>query len=1025
MNSVDSFYIVDGRWTIKFHDGSELETEDSPIEYEYIGESMTLEPLDISPDDYCYEAWWDFCNGLCPIRIKEKWGFIDSKFILTIQPMFDFVGETQSQKRACWRPEEFIHHVKWEKGTCKVVVDGKEAVINEKGEILSKYEAAIRQKRTLTITDIIDLCYESLPEQWKSCPWRHSELIHGIGLLASEEALNCYMSAYGEMHVGKCRAAIMNFPFDKLTGSIEIVDWGCGQGIGSATLIEALQQRELLNWVKKITLVEPSPNAIHRAICNISKIVNNNIEIDAINKFMPTKEVVSGEILKSIGYKYSNVIHVFSNILDVKAIDLAEVARMVASSHGNHFILCMGPQNSAAYRIEQFCSVFGDQEYFSRIDSVRYGRTQRTGHPYTCKTRCFRYNGEPLDLSKLSLYHDSGEQVFNDYDIQLQWQNGVMSREKARIAYRLQNILSVDDIMYIDPVINEVAVDCIIVRPNRGLLLLNVFEENLDNCQLSQDGKEISVIDDNGVATKTYQSPIELINVCQTSIKDGIEELLMSTIESSRNFGLIKKVVVFTANDINNVKEFFGISSEQINYTYLFGNEFVSKKSVSQGLYTQIGLINTSSYFDDVVKRKIAKILSPSWHSYQEGKTGIEPKGAQRDLVISRSTQQKISGVAGSGKTHVLAARAVNAMKRTGDDVLVLTFNITLANYLRYRLSEIREDFSWDKIDIYPYHQFFRIRASECQLHVDFGAYDLLSFFDDATTHKRYSAIFVDEVQDYTTKWLRIVMQNFLLPNGEFVVFGDPKQNVYHRPIDSNGDIRLGVIGGVWNKELSAGRRFTNPRLATLATSFQAKFLSNQPVDTISTTTGFDNTLNFQIVSYYNMRGSFTMENLVSKLTEIINNSNNDPKDFVVLASYSKLLQTIDSKYREMTGEETEITFVSKEQYERLKELHNVSDEHPASWKFNRDYEALGRTRKQLFTTDKRCLKLSTIKSFKGWESPSVIIILDDEYNAKAACRMPMEPEMMYTAITRARESLYIINIGNETYDKFFKEQII
>lgn len=897
---------------------------------------------------------------------------------------------------------------------------------NDNWEIkMSKYAEYINRSSCRSINEIIDLCHEMLPEQWKSCPWKHPELIHGIGLLASEEALNCYMSAYGEMHVGKCRAAIMNFPFDKLTGSIEIVDWGCGQGIGSATLIEALKQRELLNWVKKITLVEPSPNAIHRAICNISKIVNNNIEIDAINKFMPTKEVVSGEKLKSIGYKYSNVIHVFSNILDVKAIDLAEVARMVASSHGNHFILCMGPQNSAAYRIEQFCSVFGEQDYFSCIDSVRYGRTQRTGHPYTCKTRCFKYKGTPLDLGKLLSYHDSGEQVFNDYDIQLQWQNKLMSREKARVAYRLQNILSVDDILYIDPVINEVAVDFIIVRPNRGLLLLNVFEQNLDNCQLSKDGKEISVLDEKGAVAKTYQSPIELINLCQISIKDGIEELLMSTIESSRNFGLIKKVVVFTANDNNKVRDFFGISSEQINYTYLFGNEFVSKKSVSQGLYTQIGLINTSSYFDDAVKRKIAKILSPSWHSYQEGKTGIEPKGAQRELVISRSTQQKISGVAGSGKTHVLATRAVNAMKRTGGDVLVLTFNITLSNYLKYRLSEIREDFSWEKIDIYPYHQFFRIRASECQLHVDYGAYDRLSFFEDATIHKRYSAIFVDEVQDYTTEWLRIVMQNFLLPNGEFVVFGDPKQNVYHRPIDSNGDIRLGVIRSEWNRQLSTGRRFTNPRLATLATTFQAKFLSNQPVDTINTATGFDNTLNFQIVTYYNMRGSFSMENLVSKLTEIINISNNDPKDFVVLASYSKLLQTIDSKYRETTGEETEITFVSTEQYEQLKKLHNVSDDHPASWKFNRDYEALGRTRKQLFTTDKRCLKLSTIKSFKGWESPSVIIILDDEYNSKAACRRPMEPEMMYTAITRARESLYIINIGNETYDKFFKEQTI
>lgn len=1060
---VESFRIQGHRWLLKYDNGSEVNLETPPIDgYDIIGETLGIFPFgesrvdyeefDINPQTSPFflspykffinkdvsngseeiefpnrnfeEAWWDFRFGLCPIRINNIWGFVNSDFEIVIQPKFDFVGEVHTQKRGCWRPEEFVHRVSWDKGTCQVLIDGKEAFINEKGETLSKYEVAIRQKRNLTTTDIVDLCHESLPEQWNTCPWKHPELIHGIGLLASEEALNCYMSAYGEMHVGKCRAAIMNFPFDKLTGSIEIVDWGCGQGIGSTTLIEALQQRELLNWVKKITLVEPSLNALHRAVCNISKIVNNNIEIDAINKFMPTKDVVPGEILTSIGYRYSNVIHVFSNILDVKSIDLSEVARMVASSHGNHYILCMGPQNSAAFRIEQFCSVFGDQEYFSRIDSVRYGRTLRTGHPYTCKTRCFKYNGTPLDLSKLSSYHDSGEQVFNDYDIQLQWQNGVMSREKARVAYRLQSILSVDDIMYIDPVINEVAVDFIIVRPNRGILLLNVFEEDLNECVLSEDKKEI-IVSENEARTKTYQSPIELINLCQISIKDGIEELLMSTIESSRNFGLIKKVVVFTANDTNRVKKFFGISGEQINYTYLLGNEFVSKRNVSQGLYTQIGLIKTSSYFDDAVKRKIAQLLSPSWHSYQEGKTGIEPKGAQRELVISRSTQQKISGVAGSGKTHVLAARAVNAMKRTGDDVLVLTFNITLANYLKYRLSELRDDFSWEKIDIYPYHQFFRIRASECKLHVAFSSYDDEDFFNNSTIHKRYSAIFVDEVQDYKTEWLRIVMQNFLKPNGEFVVFGDPKQNVYHRPLDSNGDIRLGVIRSEWNRQLNTGRRFTNPRLATLATTFQAQFLSNQPVDTINTATGSENTLNFQIVTYYNMRGAFSMDNLVSKLTEIIKNSNNETKDFVVLASYSKLLQTIDSKYREMTGEETEITFVSTEQYERLKKLHNVSDEHPASWKFNRDYEALGRTRKQLFTTDKRCLKLSTIKSFKGWESPSVIIILDDEFNAKTACRKPMEPEMMYTAITRARESLYVINIGNETYDNFFKEQIL
>lgn len=1025
MNKVNSFYVVDDRWSLKFYDGSELETDESPLEYEYIGESMTLEPLNVL-DNYCFEAWWNFNNGLCPIRIEGKWGFVNSDFEIVIQPHFDFVGEIQTQKRACWRPEEFIHRVIWDNGICKARVGKQEVLINKKGEILSKYETVIRQKRVLMINDIIELCHESLSVQWKQCPWKHPELQHGIPLLASDEALNCYMSAYGDMHVAKCRAAMMNFPFDKLVGTIEIVDWGCGQGIGTATIIEILKQRNLLNWVKKITLIEPSPNALQRAICNISKIVNNNIEIDAVNKFMPTKETVAGEVLTSIGYRHNNIIHIFSNILDVKAIDLVTVARMVASSSGNHFILCMGPKNSAAYRIEQFCSIFGKQNFFSQIDSARYGRTLRTGHSYTCVTRCFEYNGAPLDLNRLFLYHDNEEEVYNDYDIRLQWQNKVISHQKARVAYRLQNILSMDDIMYIDPVINEVVVDFIIVRPNRGILLLDVFEENLYDCKLSENKKEISVLkNENGKdIEKTYQSPIELINLCQTSIKDGIEELLMSTIESSRNFGLIKKIVVFTSNNIDKIKDFFGITGDHINYTYLFGDEFILKENISQELYNKISFVNNSPYFDDAVKRKIAKMLSPAWHSYQEGKIGLEPKGAQKKLVISQNTHQKISGVAGAGKTYVLATRAVNAMKRTGGDVLVLTFNITLANYLKFRISELREDFSWDKIDIFPYHQFFRIKASECRLHVEFGSYDNVAFFKDTTINKRYSAIFVDEVQDYTTEWLRIVMQNFLVPNGEFVVFGDPKQNVYHRPLDNNGDIRLGVIGGLWNKELSTGQRFTNPRLATLATTFQTKFLSNHPVDSINITNDVNNTFNFQIVSYFNMRNVFTVENLVLKLIEIIKNSNSEPKDFVVLASHSKLLQAIDSKYREFTGEKTEITFVSTEQYERLKLLHNVSDEHPANWKFNRDYESLGRTRKQLFTTDKRCLKLSTIKSFKGWESPSVIIILDDDYNSQAACYKPMEPEMMYTAITRARENLYIINIGNETYDKFFKEQI-
>ena len=875
-------------------------------------------------------------------------------------------------------------------------------------------------KQCNSIDDIIDYCHNALPEEYKGRPWTHPELNHGINLLASDVALNCYMSAYGDMHVTKCRAAMMNFPFNDIQGSIEIVDWGCGQGIGSATIIEVLRQRNLFQWLRKITLIEPSHSAIERANDNIRTLTHGTVKIDVKNLFLPANDIVEGETLNSIGYRYNNIIHVFSNILDVTAIDLGIVAKMVASAQGKHFVLCIGPQNGAAYRIEKFCSVLGEQNYFSQINSVRYARTRRTAHPYTCMTRCFEYNGATIDLNKLALVDERHEAIYNEYDLRFQIQNHVLSSQKARVAWRLENILSVDDIMYIDAAVNEVAVDFIIVRPNKGILLLNIFEENLNECTLSEDKKEINV------HGQLYQSPIDLINLCQLSIKDGIEELLMSTIEDNRNFSLIKKAVVFSENSIDEIKKFFEYQNNVFNFTFIFGKEIIENRDISQNLYTTIGFLYNNNAFDDVVRRKLARMISPSWHSYQEGRIDMQPIGAQKRLSESSITQQKISGVAGSGKTQVLAFRAVNAMKRTGGDVLVLTYNITLANYLKFRLSEIREDFSWEKIDVYPYHQFFRIRAAECQLHVEFSSYQNEAFFENSKGHKKYSAIFVDEVQDYTTEWLRIIMQNFLLvPNGELVVFGDPKQNVYQRPLDANGDIRLGIIGGQWNRQLTTSRRFTNPRLANLATAFQTQFMANLPTDDIVAENTISNTFNFQIVTYIDLRQNNSIESIITNIINIISNDNNEARDFAVLASSTKLLRNIDILYRQRTNEQTEITFISNETLERLKQIHQVTDEKAANWKFNRDFEALERTRKQLFTTDKRCLKISTIQSFKGWESPSVIVILENDIVLHNTTFRPMSPQTIYTAITRARENMYIINIGNDTYHNFFYNQTL
>ena len=60
------------------------------------------------------------------------------------------------------------------------------------------YSEDIRQLNS--IDDIINYCHNALPIEFKGKPWTHLELQHGVNLLASEVALNCYMSAYGDMH---------------------------------------------------------------------------------------------------------------------------------------------------------------------------------------------------------------------------------------------------------------------------------------------------------------------------------------------------------------------------------------------------------------------------------------------------------------------------------------------------------------------------------------------------------------------------------------------------------------------------------------------------------------------------------------------------------------------------------------------------------------------------------------------------------------------------------------------------------
>lgn len=899
---------------------------------------------------------------------------------------------------------------------------------------MGEYEHKIEETRNFSLSKLIEICRGMLPSQYANRPYTHPELSNGVALLHSEEGMNAYIAAYGEMHQAKCRAALQNFPFDDITGSVEIVDWGCGQGLGSLCVIEALNQHDKLNWLKRVTLVEPCGETLSRAAVNVEKATNGCVFINSVNEYMPPTEKDGNEdCLDEISYFYHYVIHVFSNILDVPGIDLCRLAQLTSVSGHQHYILCMGPVNRNSFRIDQFCSIFGKQELFSDISDKTYGRTSDTYYTFTCKTKCFRYDGRSLDYSHVkSIAAKSLPFKYeNEYDPQMAVENGTISQALCDVYKMFVRLTNENDIIVIKPDIKGDKPDLIIVRPHTGILVLKIFEDDLGKYNLYADSDGNSVDDTKLVDSfgNEVDSPLFTVwTYWDDIISRHIDGLMEKAIKDRRNWGVVKKMVFFASNTTAEALDFF--KDKKDKYIILLGKDILSDTGKQQILLHEARFDNYNNVFDEVMMRKFMRIISPEWHSYKEGQY-VNLTTPQKNLVKSISgKKQKISGVAGAGKTQVLATRAVNAQVRTGGDILILTFNIALANYMRYRIGEVKADFPWNKLTITYYHRFFRSMANRIGRHVSLSSYENEGFFEKTDPNlPKYDAIFIDEVQDYKEEWLRILNDNFLKDKGEFVVFGDPKQNVYKRPLDNNGDIRIGaVITGQWNHTLKDGMRFSNPQLARLAFQFQLVFLSKEHPEGISTPPVLDQSLLVSI-KYANIGLADDMNKLARYCRGIFRKFNINPKDSVVLAQMGDILRVVDYNYRQMTAQRTTTTFMKKESYDELLAKYHIDTEKDSTinYAFKRDKEAIEHGLKERFTMDTNNLKLSTIHSFKGWEAPTVILFIESEEGDLQKFKVPSNldnPELIYTAITRARENLYIINLGNKKYDDFFKNHI-
>lgn len=334
---------------------------------------------------------------------------------------------------------------------------------------------------------------------------------------------------------------------------------------------------------------------------------------------------------------------------------------------------------------------------------------------------------------------------------------------ELHLLHFLDRTLGDDYEVYFQPFLNGDRPDIVVIRRGSGALLIEVKDWDLN--RYSVDGGGNWYVHANG--RHRVKSPIAQVRTYRDNLCGlHVEHIFERQLETGKLFATVACAVYFHRSSRARIEELCA---------WVENVELVTPDSLTQENFEQVldrtRLSRPFAFFDDDLYRRFHRFLQPPRHTRDQGKELIyTPK--QKALSESRPAQQKIRGVAGSGKTRVLARRAVNAHLRTRERVLLLTYNITLRNYIHDAINEVREDFRWDNFYIVNYHQLFNTQANNHNLPIEgLADYQDERFFESVKDEiSKFDAILIDEIQDYRSEWIRTIRKYFLDEDGEFVV---------------------------------------------------------------------------------------------------------------------------------------------------------------------------------------------------------------------------------------------------------------
>ncbi len=235
--------------------------------------------------------------------------------------------------------------------------------------------------------------------------------------------------------------------------------------------------------------------------------------------------------------------------------------------------------------------------------------------------------------------------------------------------------------IYFQPFLNGDRPDIVIMRRDSGVMIIEVKDWNV--------GSYIYDTDEKMFLNSTEKSPFyQVLSYKENLFNLHIKDLLELKLENHNLFAIISCTVYFhNATE----KELYRFERIKKSITKTAGIDLIARDSLTKEnlikMLRKNWLERKSKHFSDKLYDSFKRYLQPPLHTIEQGQEMVlSPK--QKELIVSGTVHQKIRGVAGSGKTLVLARRAVNAHKRTKNKVLILTYNISLKNYIHDKISE-------------------------------------------------------------------------------------------------------------------------------------------------------------------------------------------------------------------------------------------------------------------------------------------------------------------------------------------------